>query len=544
MAQATGGTTVLSAAGVVVKAGFGETGSLLQKVIDATKGITPTTVPSGASSLPAAPTGTGPFELVIPADYTGSLNIPTGYTYVVYTGSGQLTGGDAGTVIVGTNLSYSGGAGTVLGTGAGTVTDTNNSAVLSFSSIPGSSTSSAYTVNTTGTGDKVYVDNGTTADVFAKGSASDVIVGTLGSEGDGSGASGPVLAATGSSATPSFISLNPSSTGSADTMQAVAGNTFAFAFADADILGLGGNVTVIGVPTTAGGAPGVVTLNATPSLGGTQIVFSGGGNDLINAGDNTEYVSAATGQATYNATAGGADTIFALSSIDYTGGAANSLFFLAETGAVTVAAAGSETLFGGSGGGSYSIGATSFTYDAGALGLGGADTFTGAAGSASVGFFGASGENLTVDQAAGTKGNTFITFGENETINATNTSGKDVFQIFNTSTNPSATTPAASFTGDTTLIGSSAGGEIFALSVDTTATTPHTITISNWQSSDVIVVSNFDNIGGVQGALSTADAAAVTAFNAGGSSTLSLSDGTTIKFTGSPTVFIHDSNQA
>jgi len=39
------------------------------------------------------------------------------YAFVVYSGTGTLTGGDATTAIVGDNISYSGGATTVLGTG-------------------------------------------------------------------------------------------------------------------------------------------------------------------------------------------------------------------------------------------------------------------------------------------------------------------------------------------------------------------------------------------------------------------------------------------
>jgi len=197
---------------------------------------------------------------------------------------------------------------------------------------------------------------------------------------------------------------------------------------------------------------------------------------------------------------------------------------------VTVSAAAAETVFGGKGGGSYSVGATSFEF----FGGGGADSIVGGAGASSVLAFGMTNEHLTINQAASTPGNTFVSFGNNDTIDATNAAGGNTWQIVN------QTLPAAAggtFTGDSTLVGSNAGSDTFVVYIDGSTPPAHTVTIENWQASDVLFISNLAN---ASQALGASDVAAVNAFQQGGSSSLTLSDGTTIDFQGAkPTTIAH-----
>src|ERR1019366_1722666 len=94
------------------------------------------------------------------------------------------------------------------------------------------------------------------------------------------------------------------------------------------------------------------------------------------------------------------------------------------------------------------------------------------------------------------------------------------------------------FTGDSTLIGSSAGGGLFVVYVDASSPPTHTIDIGNWQTSDNLFLSNLAN---PDQSLSSSDLASVNPLQAGGSgSSLTLSDGTTIDFPGpTPTTIPH-----
>jgi hypothetical protein len=202
-----------------------------------------------------------------------------------------------------------------------------------------------------------------------------------------------------------------------------------------------------------------------------------------------------------------------------------SLLFVGGAGAVTVGAAVTETLFGGSGGGSYAYGAAAGASGAGALfvGGGGADTLAGAGPLVA---FGHGGEHLIVQASgsvAATTGTTFVGFGGGETIDASHARAGNTFVLDNTTLPASA---GGSFTGDTTLIGSP-GDDIFAVFIDASAPTAHTITIDNWQASDTMAVYDLANPGGQ---LIAADTAAIAAFLSGGGSWFALSDGTTIDF--------------
>jgi hypothetical protein len=506
--------TVLSVGGVVVSSSGGQTGALLKSINAAAGGTTPIVVAPTDTSLPAAPTTGGVQTLVIPASYTGPLSIPSGYTYVIYGGAGTVSGGDSNTVLVGNNLTYTGSAGSVVGTGTGgSVTDNAPGALLSFFG--------AYSVSAGGNNDTVKVDPGSPVEVTLTGSGSEIDLGAVGGAASASAAAAAAVIAT------TTVDLTAPTTpgGGADTVKAEVGTSnLLFVKTATDIIATGGSTTVVT------GTGGVVTLNST---GGSQLIFDHDGGNVINAVPATEYVTNVSVPAsTYNAMAGGADTIFASTAIGYSnaGGTAASLFFLGGAGAVTVSAAAAETVFGGKGGGSYSVGATSFEF----FGGGGADSISGGVGASSVLAFGSSNENLTITQAASTKGNTFVSFGNNDTINAANAAGGNTWQIVN------QTLPAAvggTFTGDSTLMGSSAGSDTFVVYIDGSAPPAHTITIENWQASDVLFISN---LASSSQALGASDVAAVNAFQSGGSSSLTLSDGTTIAFQGAkPTTIAH-----
>ncbi len=509
--------TVLSVGSVQITTSGGQTGKLLQSIVGRQGALTPVFVTSGNTSIPAPPSGAGPFELVIQPGYTGPLAIPTGYAVVVNgatANSNPVTGGDATTAIVGSTVNYSGPATTIIGTGAsGTVSSTSNNAVLSFGG-------GHYSVTATGANDTVRFDSGSSTQATITGANSEIDLGGNGSASAAAAAAGPVVAVN---------TLDITSTHGAvgtDTVNAAAGsNNLLFVTEAAIINETGGTTTVVT------GTGGVVTLNAT---GGSALVFDHDGANVIHAGPSTEYVTAVSVPASqYDAMSGGADTIFASTGINYSNnaGTASSLFFLGGAGVVTVSAAAAETVFGGSGGGSYSVGATSFEF----FGGGGADTITGGAGASSVLAFGFKNENLTINQAASTPGNTIISFGNNDSINAAHAAGGNVWQVVN------QTLPAGAggtFTGDSTLVGSNAGGDTFVVYIDSAATHPpaHTIDIANWQASDAIFIADLGN----NEKLTATDLSAVSKFQAGGSSSLTLSDGTTINFTGAkPTTIAH-----
>lgn len=505
--------TVLSVGSVTVTANGGQTGDLLAAIMAASADYTVVTVGAGASSLPAVPTtGAGPFELVIQPGYTGSLNIPTGYALVVDGATNDpnpITGGGSSTSIVGNGgqpLNYSGGAGVVLGAGGtGTVNDTANSATLAFSG--------DYSVTATGNNDTIGIGGGV-VDVTVSGSGEQLNFGG-GAPSTGSGA---VAAAT-SVASVSTTEIAPGSTG--DTANVGAGQSvLLFDFEPFTLNQSGGSSTVVTGPH--GSAFGEVTLNAT---GGSALIFDNSSDSLgnvINAGPSTEFVGAPGSSATtYNASAGGADTIFALSAINYSnvGGTASSLFFSGGAGVATVSTAAAETVFSGAGGGTYSIGATTFDFAGG----GSTDNLIGGAGAAKVLAFGASGETLNLTSPTG--GNTLIPFGNNDVMNASLAGGGNVWQIVNL-----VSGGAAAFAGNTTLMGSTAGGDFFNVYVDEAlAPTPaaHTIDIANWQSGDFLILNDLGN--GVS--LTAADSSIVSAFAGGTNHSFTLNDGTTVDFT-------------
>jgi hypothetical protein len=112
-----GNATVFSIGGVSVSASGALTGAILHQLntLYGPGGLLAgdvVTVPGGVNN-PTLPAATGPNELLlIPASDTGTISVPAGYAYVVYTGSGSVTGG--GNALILGDLNYTGTAPSVV----------------------------------------------------------------------------------------------------------------------------------------------------------------------------------------------------------------------------------------------------------------------------------------------------------------------------------------------------------------------------------------------------------------------------------------------
>jgi hypothetical protein len=259
------------------------------------------------------------------------------------------------------------------------------------------------------------------------------------------------------------------------------------------------------------------------------------------AGTTGDVVTVSGANTTVTAEAG-ADTVFAVASTNFQGSAASSSIFVgSNTGAVTVTSATNQSIFGGTAGGTYTEGADStgsFFFWGNHAGASPtvptSDTLFGTASSPNGLIWGASEDNTVVSQsgagAAFGAGNTFVDYGDAATIDATHSRGGDSFVVFNIGfTNDAAN--HGNFAGNTTLVGSSQGNELFGIfdNLGLGASGPaHTITIQNWVSTDVLGLGGYETETG-----NTADLTKANAALAGGSnSQFTLSDGTTIKFEG------------
>jgi hypothetical protein len=441
-----------------------------------------------------------PAVLVIPAGDTGTLSIPSGYAYVVYEGSGSLTGGDATTSIVGSGITYTGKAGAVIGTG-GTENVTDSTAGATFAFYSGT-----FNLNTSGSNDTIAVDSGASGNATITGSNVMLELGTPAPDSTVS-ATAAVAAAV---STPSVITTII--TGTNETTSISGASNLIFLTGTDAVTQSGGSSTIVT------GATGIVTMTA---LGGSQVIYgNAAGADVINAGLATEFVGApGAPSSTFTSSAGGADTIFAGSAINYDGAAAASSFFLGGNGAATVIAGTSSTLFGGTGGGSYTAGTTMtfWNFTGGAT-----DSLLGGA-SSTITAYGSSNENVIVSQLGAASGGVYVAFGQTDTINAMNAHGGNTFYILD-----QTLTGGANVAGDTTLVGSNAGHDLFAMFAET-STVAHTITIENWQATDTLYMNGFSQA-------DSATASAALSAAAGADATFTLSDNTTVKFVGtSPT---------
>lgn len=539
--------TVLSAGSVTISATGGATGDLLQSIVNASASYTVVTVGSGATSIPAAPTTGGPYELVIQPGYTGSLSIPSGYALVIdgaTNDTGTIMGGDASTAIVlsGSASSYSGAAGTVVGAGtgvggmtpgAGNIADSSPGAMISFFG--------DYNVSASGDGQTITSDNGSSGTVTATGTGDTINLGTPATDVAGATTTPSTTTVIIDASTVSGSAAGPisdaSGAGGATTVNAGTGdNSLVYVVTPTDFIQTGGAATVAAI------AAGVLDYNGAGDTSSIQAtVLDDFGGSTVTGGAHLYYANdaGATTMSTITGTAGGADTIWALQSVDYDGSAAASSFLAAGyDGASSATVGANASVFTGSAGGTYMENAAStgsMVFLGNSLGQASTvvanDTLEGAAGSQSVVAWTNNRENLTISQTGTATyggGGAYVDYGATDTINATNSSGGDSFVIWNTSVG------SGSFVGNSTLVGSNAGDDLFAVingtvAGGTGAAAPHTVTIDNWVASDHLNLLGY----------STADDQ--TALNAltkggGGSASFTLSDGTTISFQGtSPT---------
>jgi Ca2+-binding RTX toxin-like protein len=285
----------------------------------------------------------------------------------------------------------------------------------------------------------------------------------------------------------------------------------------------GSNAVFVTVPDTIVQTGGVSTVESSAghmtmtASAGAQIIFDAVGGDLIGEAPSSVFVGGPGGAAsTITASTGGSDTIFAGGALLYNGmGGTNSLL-VGGSGAATVVSAANEVVFGGTGGGVYAPGSGSFFL----FGGGGSDTISG--GTASPTVWGNSNEKLIATGTA--QHGVFVAFGEQDSINASAAGGGNSFVVVD----QTLAVPGGTFAGNTTLVGSSAGLDTFAIFGEPgTAPPAHTITIQNWQASDTLFLGNYS---------ATDIAAANTALGGaavGAGASFTLSDQTTIAFVGS-----------
>jgi hypothetical protein len=288
------------------------------------------------------------------------------------------------------------------------------------------------------------------------------------------------------------------------TLQVESGNNLVYVLSGDTVAQTGGASTIIS-------GAGAMTVNATA---GSSVIFDAVGGDLIHEAPVSEFVGGPDGAAsTIVAAAGGADTIFAVTGIRYEGGAGGNSLFVGGAAQATLSGAANEVLFAGTGGGVYTPGSGSFFM----FGGGGADTVASGAGSIDV--WGNSNERLTVTDTV--PGGTFVAFGNNDSMNAAASGGGNTFILV------SEALPVAdgTFAGTTTLVGSSAGGDTFAIFSEGSAPPAHGIVIDNWQASDILYLGNYGD-----GDIATANAALAAAASSGVSFT--LSDQTTVTLAG------------
>jgi hypothetical protein len=422
---------------------------------------------------PAGGPGTSRFPIIIPgpsAPGTNSVIIPDSDTGVI-----DLPGGYAFAVYQGNGSLFGGDAHTIVigdlnySGGAGTVLST--SSVASATNMVSDTQSGAVMSFATGTNTVTAAGTGQRVNLDA---GSNVVL------ADHAGLS--VMQAAGSSTINSSASTAGSST----------------------VMATGGNVTFLGFGTG----------NDVASVSGanTTLLFLGeGGTDTIDGG-------------------AGADTVFAGAAL-YTGGTGTNLF-VGGAGTSTLYGAAKETIYSGTGGGVWSLASNSsnfFDAAGGSASAMAADTVmlgAGSAGSAIV--WSANNEHLTLGAPSGASGAVVVSYGNNNVIDMSKSAGGNTVVLWNIDLN--ATQP---FTGNVTLTASDAGKDSFVLfgslfSLPSAAA--HTITIDNWQASDILDLS---------AGYSSAQAAAATAALASGSS-FTLSDGTTVQFNGAkPSTIIH-----
>jgi hypothetical protein len=253
---------------------------------------------------------------------------------------------------------------------------------------------------------------------------------------------------------------------------------------------LGGTVNDSAASAVALFSDGVYSVTASGA--GQEFVFDGNtpGGQLTESGSNAVVVGLG-GPVSVTGNTNGADTIFAANGAVVDDGSASTGLFVGYGGQASVVSAASETIFGGPGGGYYSVGSNKFLFQAGGgtVATPESDTITG--GAAKVTVFGSSNTDISVVGTA--SGGTFWGFGNNDEINASAAGGGNTFYMETQAFPNGPSSFGGMTTGNTTLFGSNQGGDTFVYETNPTNPGPaHTIVIENWQATDKFVFSDVD----------------------------------------------------
>jgi len=261
---------------------------------------------------------------------------------------------------------------------------------------------------------------------------------------------------------------------------------------------------------------GQTTYTGAGSASAPALVYDYAGGSVFNEGGNFVYEglpqASVGGTTTINGTAGGKDVLYAFNNVAVDDRLGATGFLQAQGASASVLAAADETVYANAATGYYSVGSSSFNY----IALGSASSAPSNVtiqGHTSGTEYVDTNNNtfVTVDGAAAGKG-AFVVVGDNTGVNASTSGGGDYFTWSN-------------YTGNATLVGSSAGNDTFLFATAGT-TTPHTVTIENWQASDNLYFYNWSATGGAN----QTDQTAITNIENTGTGT--FSDGTTVTFSG------------
>ncbi len=504
---------------------------------------------------PAAPllmpvptsSGTGVFnELLIPGADSGAISIPSAYNLVSYNGTGTVIGGSSGTALIGqdsagnlTSLNANGGFGTVLaggGQGQGQITDSATGAQIIVAR-------GNFAINSQGNRQNIALGNGVWAGVTISGASSTLQIGDADSTVPGQLRGGDFALITGTKTTISTLpdqniwyNVAKGATGTVFNMSGTVPGTDTNVVISlneaATINGSNGNLVVFNLAGRG------VTFNGTGNTGTAYVVDDVGGSHVTTGLHTVFWNEPSTGPDTIRAGGGANDTIFAQHAVNYHGENGASLFFDGKynstEGANTISAAANATIYGGAAGGAYSIGGGTFFFTAAAGGSSAvpvrdiATQTSLSGGGAQFFLYTNTNELLTVTTVAGAVGSglNLVATGSNTVLDATNALGHDTVWMLSTANSGGVD----AVTGAATILGSTAGNETFTLYMDNASETAHTIDIQNWQASNTFSLWNAAGVG--SGVYNPVDVAAINAFNAGGQSSFTLSDGTTVSFSG------------
>ncbi len=347
--------------------------------------------------------------------------------------------------------------------------------------------------------------SGTTGTVLASGSVGGVISNSQ---------AGAVLALAGGVNT-------VSATGAGQKINLDSGTNDVLALATGQLIMQTGGASTVNAGAATSGS------NTLVATGGNAVFFGfGTGNDVVSvSGANTSLMFQGEGGTADTIFGGaGSDTVIAGSAV-YMGGSGSNLF-VGGTGMSTLYGAAKETIYGGTGGGVFSLAANSsnfFVAHGGSSSISSAAdaVMLGSGSSGSAALWGNSNEALTIAAAASAPGALVVAYGTKDAIDMTNAAARNTVVMWNADFGPGA------FTGNTTLTGASAGHDVIVMfgnmtQLGSTAEGAHTIVINNWQATDILDLS---------AGYSASDVATATA-GLGSGASFTLSDGTTVQFNG------------